>query len=187
MAIRIPHFAAFSALVLLLGCPGDDTSGSVADDSTGAVTGMTEDSSGEPPAFDEAEVIAQAGMYATELVQINEVAFASQHGLADTVNVFINPEAAELYRSLDPEDPADVVFPEGTVVVKEHLDPAGAFDGYLLMYRGPDEYEPEGGNWFWARVDGSLTTQETGAVGFCIGCHQPSPSFLFGVPADNQL
>lgn len=188
MAIRILHRAVFPALVLLLGCPGDDTGGgAVADGSTGAATGAAQDSTGEPAAFDEDEVIARAGMYATELVQINEVPFASQHGLADTVNVFIDQEAAELYRSLDPEAPADVAFPEGTLVVKEHLDAAGAFDGYLLMYRGPDDYEPEGGNWFWARVDGSLTTQETGAVGFCIGCHQPSPSFLFGVPADNQL
>lgn len=176
--------------VLGLGACTEDPDGS-GDDGGGsgdaASTGAADDSSGSAAAFDEAEVIEQAGRYATELVKINDQPFPSQHGLAATVNVYVDAAAADAYRTLDPAAPADVEFAEGTLIVKEHLSDEGAYDGYLLMYRGPEGYSPEGGDWFWARVDGSDTVQETGAVGFCIGCHQPAPGWAFGVEADNQL
>lgn len=140
--------------------------------------------------FDEDAIIAEAAMFETALVKVNDQPFGSQHGLADTVNVYIDEDAADLYRTLDPEAPVDVDLPEGTLIVKEHLDMAGEYDGYLMMYRGPEGYAPETGDWFWARIDGGGNTQETGpsgSVDFCISCHSPAPSLVFGVAADNRL
>jgi len=159
---------------------GDDdgASGSIGDDSTGA-----------DPGFDEAEVIAMAATYATSLEKINDQPFASAHGLADMVNVYVDAGAAATYRSLDPMAPVEVDLPEGTLIVKEHLDAAGAFSGYLLMYRGPEGYAPETGDWLWAATNAAGDTVESGPSGgvdFCIDCHTPAPSFVFGVEADNQ-
>lgn len=162
------------------GTSGDET-GAVGSSGSGGAS-----STGEPAPFDEAEVIEQAGQYATELVRINAQPFPSQHGLASTVNVFVDAAAADLYRAIDPAAPTEVDFPEGTLLVKEHLDAEGSPDGYLLMVRGPEGYAPEASDWFWARVDGSGTTQETGAVGFCIGCHAAVAGHVFGVETDNR-
>lgn len=163
------------------GGSGDGDTGTSA---TGASDGADE-STGQAP-FDEAEVIQQAGQYATALVQINDTPFASQHGLADTVNVFVDAANADLYRTLDPAAPADIDFPEGALVVKEHLDADGNPDGYLMMYQGPDGYAPDANDWFWARVDGTGATKETGAVGFCISCHAQAPAHIIGVATDNR-
>ncbi|MCA9710488.1 MAG: hypothetical protein KDK70_31900 [Myxococcales bacterium] len=155
----------------------------------GSSSTASDESTGDAP-FDEAAVIEQAGTFATTLVKINAMPFPSQHGLADMVNVYVDAGAADLYRALALAAPVEVDLPEGTLLVKEHLDMAGAYDGYLMMYRGPAGYAPETDDWFWARIDGSGTTQETGpsgAVNFCIGCHTSAPSFVFGVAADNKL
>lgn len=167
-------------------CADDGGSGDGGTDTsaTGASDGADE-STGQAP-FDEAEVIEQAGQYATALVQINDTPFASQHGLADTVNVFVDAANADLYRTLDPAAPADIDFPEGALVVKEHLDADGNPDGYLMMYQGPDGYAPDANDWFWARVDGTGATKETGAVAFCISCHAQAPAHIIGVATDNR-
>lgn len=168
------------------GSPGTADSGAA--DSGTADSGAADSSTGAAP-FDEAEVIALGGMYTSELVKINVDPFGSAHGLADTVNVYVNAEAEAAFRSLDPQAPAEVDLPEGTLIVKEHLDDEQVYDGYLMMYRGPDGYAPQTGDWFWARIDASGTAQETGPSGrvdFCINCHVPAPSFVFGVEADNQ-
>lgn len=176
-----------SVLLPLAGCPVDDDGDDGGDDA-GASTGMADDgSTGEAALFDEAEVIAAAADYETSLTKINAEPFASQHGLAATVNVYVSSDVADLYRGIDPDAPAEVAVPEGTLVVKEHLDGDGAFAGFTMMYRGPDGYDAAGGDWFWALVNAEGATQLSGSLGSCIGCHQPASSFLFGVPADNQL
>lgn len=177
-----------SSLSLLLGCPSDDAEGDGDGGSdTAASTGAADDSTGEPAPFDEAEVIAAASDFEASLTKINAQPFASQHGLAATVNVYVSPDAADLYRGVDPEAPADVAFPEGTLVVKEHLDGEGAFAGFTMMYLGPEGYDPAGGDWFWALVGADGGTQLSGSLGSCIGCHEPASSFVFGVAADDQM
>lgn len=171
-------------LLSVAGCTSDDAGGD-GDVDTGSVT--MGDETGDPAPFDEAEVIGQASDYATTLTKINVDAFGSMHGLADTVNVFVSPDIAQLYRGIDPDAPAEVAFPEGALIVKEHLDAEGAFAGFTMMYRGPDGYDPLSDSWFWALVDADGVTQQSGAIGLCIGCHEPASSFVFGVPADNQM
>ncbi len=168
---------------------GDDAA---SDESTGTPAGSSgaaDDSTGVAAGVDEDEVIAMAAMYETTLEKISAQPFDSEHGAADMVEVYINPEAAALFRTLDPEAPAEVDFPEGTLIVKEHFDDAGAFSGFLLMYRGPEGYAPMTGDWFWAATNAAgatLSAGPSGPVDFCISCHTPAPSLVFGVAADNQ-
>ncbi len=189
--MRLRALLPLALCPVVLGCPdggGDDAASdgsSGAADASGSADGV--DSTGEDPGFDEAMVIEMAGMYAADLVKINDQPFMSEHALADMVNVYINAEAADMFRTLDPEAPVEVAMPEGTLIVKEHRNAEGAADGYLMMYRGPDDYAAETSNWFWARVDGAGVTQNSGQVGFCIDCHARAPSLVFGVSPDNQL
>lgn len=167
------------------GMDGETDPAGTAGSTATATDGADGTSSGAAP-FDEAEVIEQGSQYATMLVQINADPFPSQHGLAATVNVFVDPANADLYRMLDPAAPAELDFPEGALVVKEHLDADGNPDGFLMMYQGPDGYDPDAHDWFWARVDGTGATKETGAVGFCIDCHAQAPGHIIGVAMDNR-
>ncbi|MCX4244991.1 hypothetical protein [Paraliomyxa miuraensis] len=171
---------------LLPGC-GDD-SGSVDGSTTMDPPTSSDgaDSTGEPLPFDEAEVIELAGQYATALVQINDQPFTSQHALAAAVNVFVDPAAADLYRMLDPVAPVELAFPEGTLLVKEHLDGDGAFIGYNLMYRGPEGFAPDSSDWYWARVTAAGVAAESGAIDYCINCHAAAPGHAFGVAVDNR-
>lgn len=188
----IPAFSLSLGITLLLACSNDDSTvteppGSASED-TGMDTGAMAPDVLDPVADPDA-VIAAAAAYETDYVKINAEPFESQHGLADTVNVYVPPEHAELYRSIDPGMRTDVGFPAGAVIVKEHLDASGANDGFLLMVKAAEGYDPEAADWWWARVDGAGMTQETGQVGFCIDCHAAvSPTgFVFGVPTDNRL
>lgn len=189
-----PRAAALCVALLTVSLPAcSDEPGSTEADTDAVGTagsagsdGADGSSSGEPSPIDEAEVLERAAQYATELVQINDQPFASQHGLASTVNVFVDPAAADLYGMLDPAAPAELDFPEGTLLVKEHLDDAGDPSGYTLMVRGPEGYAPEASDWYWARVDGSGMVAESGAVDFCIACHSAAPGHVFGVETDNR-
>lgn len=168
---------------LAVGCTDDGDSDDDAVASTGA------DGSGDGPGFDEAAVIAEAATYASTLTKVNATATASQHGLADTVNFYVNAEALAAYQMFDPDTPTATPLPEGTLLVKEHLTSEGAEDGFLMMYKAPEGYNPSAADWFWARVDGTGATRETGVVGFCVACHTAvaDADFVFGVPLDNRL
>jgi hypothetical protein len=168
----------------ILGCDAGDDDGD-ADPDTGTTSDAV-DSTGAP-GFDESQALARAMAYETELVQINAMPRASQHGLADTVDVWVAPEIAELYRSLDPDADGPLVeLPDDALLVKTHLDGTGVVAGYTVMTKG-DPASTSGG-WWWARVDANGNPAETGQVGFCIGCHQAveAEGWAFGVALDNR-
>lgn len=147
-----------------------------------------ESSSTGVPGFDADATLARAMAYETELVRINATSRASQHGLADTVDMWVAPEIAELYRSLDPDAANPLVeFPDDALLVKTHKDASGAVDGYTIMAQG--DPESTSGGWWWARVGSDGAPAETGQVGFCIGCHRAveAEGWVFGVPLDNRL
>lgn len=162
--------------------PTDEDSGdtSTAADGDSSSTGET--------AFDADAVLARAMAYESELVRINATSRASQHGLANTVDMWVAPEIVDLYRSLDPDAAGALVdFPEGALLVKTHNDADGIVEGYTIMASGdPDSTS---GGWWWARVGSDGMPAETGQVGFCIGCHQAveAEGWVFGVPLDNRL
>ena len=138
-------------------------------------------------AVDPVEVQAMADGYAA-FERINATPTASQHGNASTVNWWVPAEYSTMYRTLDPDAVAAATFPEGALVVKEHLDEEGAPDGYTMMFKGPPGTNDEANEWWFARVtpDGALA--ENGAVGFCMNCHRAveQSDWLYGVPLDNR-
>lgn len=166
-------------LLALVACAPPD-----ADDDADASSSSAGAGGGE---LDEAAVVARAMSYASELVQINAEPRASQHGLAATVNMWVAPEIAELYRSLDPNTTGPLVeFPDGALAVKEHLDESGVAVGYTIVAKG--DPASHSGGWWWGRVDGGGVLREHGEVGFCVACHAAveSEGWLFGVPLDNR-
>ncbi|NJK31444.1 MAG: cytochrome P460 family protein [Deltaproteobacteria bacterium] len=172
-----PSFAlALVATLALAGCPADD-----GDDEVG-------DETGEPPTIDEAAVVASALDYADGLTLINAAPFASAHEAGIDVNVFVDPVNVAAYAALDPNDPGPADFPEGTLVVKEHLVEGSATE-ITIMYKGPAGFDPEHRDWWWgvATLDG--TVQASGAgVATCIGCHESvaESDYLYGVDPGNQ-
>lgn len=169
-------------------CTGESGDGGEADvgsDSSGESAG---DETGDGEFIDVDAVVQRAVAY-DSWEKINAEPRASQHALGDTVNMWVEPAYAELYRGIDPDlESSDTVFPEGAILVKEHLDEGGAPVGLTMMAKAATGYDPEFSDWWWARVnlDGSL--EENGQVGFCQDCHGPreATDFVYGVPLDNR-
>ena len=180
------HPRLIPCVLILAGAPvagcdvSDDAPGSeVASDSDGATS--------DGAAFDEDAVIARALEHETALTNVNVEARPSQHGLAETVDVWVDDGSLAAYLSLDPDAPDSAApWPAEALLVKTHLDADGATTGLTIMAQG-DPTSMSGG-WWWGRVDADGTVRETGQVGFCISCHTPREpqGWAFGVPADNR-
>lgn len=128
------------------------------------------------------EIIAEALGYEGSLVQLSETAELSEtHADAASVFVWGSANVADLYLSIDPNDPTQSIdFPEGTMFVKEHFDTAGDQVGLTIMYKGPPGYNPEAKDWFWARLRGDETTH-AGRVEWCRDCHNAAHNSDFVV------
>jgi hypothetical protein len=180
-----------AALVLTVAASCTDSSADDAADTEAATSNADDDgadSTGGGPVDEDAELSRAAGY--ESFTQVNATPFPSQHGLASTVNVFVSDDARAAYETIDPANRmAFPPFAAGAMLVKEHLDAAGAKDGYLVMLKAPSGYDPEGSDWWWARVDGAGMPQETGKVGFCKDCHAQVADFghVFGVALDNRM
>ena len=179
------------ALVVAVGCTGDDGDG---DDANAMETGNADESgddddseSGDADGVDEAAIMAQAQDYMS-LSLITAAPSTSEHALGDTVAVWVEAAQADAYKSIVPGEASDVTFPEGSYLIKEHFDGEGGFNGLTLMYKAPAGYDAETGDWWWARLGADFSLAETGQVGYCIACHAGAADsgYVFGVPADNQ-
>ena len=93
-----------------------------------------------------------------------------------------------MYKTIDPDNPSEITLPEGMLVVKEHLDAEGQPSGYTMMYKGPPGTNADTEDWWFARVGADGNLKESGAPGFCVGCHSVAEEtdWLFGVPLDNR-
>ncbi len=185
--LRRPTLAPL-CLVLALASLGCDDSMEDGMDSDTEAAGGTETAG--PDGIDEAGVQAMAADF-DNLSQVSDVPTSSQHALADTVTFYAADDVVELYRTLDPEAPAAVTFPEGALLVKENLDANGESSGYFAMYKGPEGYDPTGNDWYWLQVNGAGAVGNAGKVGFCKDCHGGGSAavsdYVFGVPLDNRL
>lgn len=158
-----------------------------ADTESGGETEALDGGGSTGAGFDADATVARALAYATTLTQVNAEARPSQHGLASTVNVWVDDGALEAYLALDPAAPGEApLWSSDALLVKEHLDASGVATGLTVMAQG--EPDATSGGWWWARLDADGTVHETGQVGFCISCHTPAePSgWAFGVPLDNR-
>ncbi|MBW1988886.1 MAG: cytochrome P460 family protein [Deltaproteobacteria bacterium] len=73
-------------------------------------------------------------------------------------------------------------MPPGAILVKENY----AKDQKTLMaitpmYKVPG-YNPDGGNWFWAKYKPDGTVDASGKVNSCIQCHTPQKDYIFSKP-----
>lgn len=186
-SLRPSTFAPLCLVLALASTACDDSMEDEMDtDTETADSTETGDASG----VDEAAVLAQASDF-TNLSQVSDVPTPSQHALADTVTFYAADDIFELYRTVDPEAPVAVTFPEGALLVKENYDANGDSDGFFAMYKGPEGYDPSGNDWYWLRVDGEGAVGNSGVVGFCKDCHGGGTAavsdYVFGVPLNNRL
>ena len=170
------------AVLVVCGCE----EGSGEDNGEGS-TGAAEGGSSGEGGVDAAMVQAMADGY-SGFEKINADAVSSAHGNAAMVNWYVPSDIAAMFRTIDPDAPAEISFSEGALIVKEHLDGDGAADGYTMMYKGPPGTNAEANDWWFGRVDGAGELRDQGAVGFCMNCHSSvaTSDWLYGVPADNQ-
>jgi hypothetical protein len=62
-------------------------------------------------------------------------------------------------------------MPIGSIIVKENYTPAKKLAALTVMYK-TEGYNPDAGDWFWAKYAPDGTVQAEGKVAACIGCHQ---------------
>lgn len=65
---------------------------------------------------------------------------------------------------------AGTPLPSGAIVVKENYGPERALAAVTPMYRVAN-YNPEGGDWFWAKYGKNGDVEASGKVQSCIDCH----------------
>lgn len=73
-----------------------------------------------------------------------------------------------LFRALPVEER---VLPEGAIIVKENLDSQKSLSSITVMVKIKD-YNPEAGDWFWAKYTSEGEILAEGTPGKCILCHQ---------------
>lgn len=162
---------SFFVALALAGC--DDGNSSEDNGSEGQATdsGDTSDAIEINP-----DEIAAAALDYQSLQMVNDEPFASQHGLADTVNVWVGAEHVQSYENLDGFEP-------GTLLVKEQLDADGQFLNVTVMYKGSEGYAPDAGDWWFGLVapDGSVTVG--GQPQACLDCHSgvADTDYVFGL------
>lgn len=58
----------------------------------------------------------------------------------------------------------------GTIVVKENFDREGALTAVTVMFKSKG-YNPEAGDWYWAKYSPDGKVDKAGKPAGCIGCH----------------
>lgn len=84
------------------------------------------------------------------------------HGALLTTYVSGNAEAAIKARAGQ--------FPDGSIIVKENYMPDQTLGAVTVMYR-VNGYDPDAGDWFWAKYKADGAIEAEGKVAGCIGCH----------------
>lgn len=143
--------------------------------------------------IDEHAILAQVASYgdSSQFEHVSGKAYASALGGTSLIELFASSTAAVQYRDIAPEvTGSGVVLPEGSILVREVFDAAGAPQRLTIMAKGPAGYNPQLGDWYFAVTDlhGVPVTEDgiarSGRLADCYGCHLPraSDDYLFGVP-----
>ncbi len=82
-------------------------------------------------------------------------------------NVFANGIASEAFANNTSP------MPNGTMVVKESYNTDNSLKNITIMYKKTG-YNPEAGDYFWARIGADMQVQAEGKLGGCISCHSPA-------------
>ena len=127
-------------------------------------------------------------------VRLNDAPYPTALGTGADINVYVSTNGYVPYATITPDTSgSNVVVPEGTLIVREVLEPSGAIKTLTLLYKGPKGYNPELGDFWFGVTDSAgkpvLDTAgapKTGRLSECFSCHIPraTDGYLFGVPAD---
>ncbi|MFQ5858819.1 MAG: cytochrome P460 family protein [Anaerolineae bacterium] len=95
------------------------------------------------------------------------------------VKIFVN----DIGLSVASKFPGEM--PEGTIIAKdnymgESVDSPGGLGAVTIMYKVKG-YNPEGNDWFWAKIQPDGTVDAAGKPAGCIGCHLGIPDNKDGV------
>jgi hypothetical protein len=72
---------------------------------------------------------------------------------------------------LDALPVADSTAPDGSIIVKDNLTANRELDGVTVMVKAKG-YNPEAGDWFWAKYGPDGEVQVEGTPNGCITCHE---------------
>jgi len=61
-------------------------------------------------------------------------------------------------------------LPDGAIIVKENYSPEQKLGAVTVMYRVKG-FDPNAGDWFWAKYQADGRIEKAGQVAGCIGCH----------------
>jgi Cytochrome P460 len=195
-------FLSFVLAFAVVGCGDDESAGSGGGDSatsgasTTTASGSTgSEGSGGAPGFSEEDVVTAFASFTTEgFTRITDGTSPTQHGVADSVAIWVSTAAVDQYLDIDPSDEADTTppFPEGTIIVKQNYDAGGDATGAATVLAKMEAgFAPDTGDWWWGRFgeDGALA--ESGVIGYCVSCHEgnglPRTDWVQGVAADDRL
>ena len=65
----------------------------------------------------------------------------------------------------------DRILPEGSIIVKENLTSQKSLDAITVMVKVKD-YNPDNGDWFWAKYTPEGEVLAEGTPKGCVSCHQ---------------
>jgi hypothetical protein len=84
------------------------------------------------------------------------------------------------------QNPVNLKYPVGTLIVKHSYNPDGTVDEYTAMSKRGNNYNPNGGDWefFVLTSSGTIATDENGMQmrgatlmnGMCVACHSAASS-----------
>lgn len=84
------------------------------------------------------------------------------------------------------QNPLNLKYPVGTLIVKHSYNPDGTVNEYTAMAKRGNNFNPNGGDWefFVLTSSGSIATDENGMPmrgatlmnGMCLGCHSAASS-----------
>jgi len=147
---------------------------------------------------DEAAIMSTLGGHrdSPAFVRLNDAPYPTALGTGADINVYVSANAYVAYASIVPDKTGSGVnVPEGTLIVREVLEPSGAIKTLTLMYKGPAGYNPDLGDFWFGVTDAALApvldtagARKIGRVHECYSCHIPraSDGWLFGVPAEER-
>ena len=144
-----------------------------------------------PIGGDEDALVASAQGYADgDFTKVNAAPIPGSQHAGEHVNVWVSNDALETYLSINPDDDTSTAsFASGTMLVKEQLTGDGELSALTVMAKGPEGYDPETNDWWWARIETSGDVPFSGNVSFCVGCHTPAKEatdWVFGVHLEDR-
>jgi len=169
-----PRILPLLLLLPLLACDEEMEPEATGDTDAAETTG---DSQSEVVVDEDA--IAEQALNFESLVKLTDEPIGSQHGLADTMNLWVDEGSVATYASLGSAD-----FAPGSTIIKEQLDADGTLDSLAVMFKGPEGYAPDSGDWWFGIVRPNGNVGPAGQPASCVDCHAAAEDqdWAWGLP-----